>query len=124
MNLLEGDKLTLRCLLPNKKNDNTTISWFKDHSVILGSTSRIKVLKQTFKFLSVIVEDSGNYACKIQNYKKIEWRNVSVIIDGLQNDERQNDHAEYEGNLIRLRSEDEPNELHLNSRSKYIIFFY
>ncbi|XP_044003439.1 fibroblast growth factor receptor homolog 1-like isoform X1 [Aphidius gifuensis] len=117
VNLLEGDRLILRCQLPNKKNDNSTTSWFKDHSVIRGSPSRIKVIKQTLKLSSVNVKDSGNYACKIQNSKKIEWRNVSVIIDGLQNDERQNDQAEYEGNLIRLRQEDEPNELHVNSKN-------
>lgn len=76
-----GEKLLLRC----QRNPGIEIDWYKDDEA-LRSTTRIRVTKQSVKFKYVDVNDAGVYGCRLQSNESVEWRNVTVRIEPLQND--------------------------------------
>lgn len=110
-----GEKLLLRC----QRNPGVQIEWYKDDETLRSTIARIRVMKQTVKFKYVDVDDAGVYSCRLQSNETIEWRNVTVRIDPLQNDGFQNEAEETSGMMSVLRPEEESNDLEIETRSKF-----
>ncbi|XP_072767727.1 fibroblast growth factor receptor homolog 1 isoform X2 [Anoplolepis gracilipes] len=107
-----GEKLLLRC----QRNPGIEIDWYKDDEA-LRSTTRIRVTKQSVKFKYVDVNDAGVYGCRLQSNESVEWRNVTVRIETLQNDGFQNEAEETSGIMSILRPEEESNDLEVEARN-------
>lgn len=108
-----GEKLNLRC----QQNFNFETTWYKDDEAFHKSTSRIRINKQSLKFKFVEMEDTGVYSCRLKSNETIEWRNVTVRIENLQNDGFQNE-GEDKSAMNILRSEDGDNDLEMETRSE------
>lgn len=106
-----GEKLNLRC-----PNFNLT-TWYKDEEALL-STSRIRINKQLLKFKYVKMEDTGVYSCRLESNETVEWRNVTVRVENLQNDGYQNEGEDKSGAMNVLRPEDGSNDLETETRSE------
>lgn len=109
----EGNKLVLRCLT----KDDADLTWYKDEAVMRGSSTKIKLLKQSLRFKNISVSDSGNYACRLESPDSLEWRNVTVRVEGVQNDGYQSESSGLGRVMGALRPEEETNELEIESRS-------
>lgn len=103
-----GEKLLLRC----QRNPGVQIEWYKDDEA-LRSTTRMRVTKQSVKFKYVDVDDTGVYGCRLESNETVEWRNVTVRIETLQNDGFQNEREETSGVMSILRPEEESNDLEI-----------
>ena len=108
-----GEKLNIRCL-PNFEAETT---WYKDNEILKSALPRIRVIKQSLKFKYVEVEDSGNYGCRLESDRDVEWRNVSIRVEILQNDGYQDENERLGPVMGALRPEEETNELDIGSRS-------
>lgn len=115
MTVVEGEKLILRC----PTNNDADVTWYKDENLMKQKSSRIRVLKQSLKFKYVEISDSGNYACSLETLDTIEWRNVTLLVESLQNDGYQSESSELGSVMGALRPEEETNELDIESRSNY-----
>lgn len=111
-----GEKFLLRC----QRNPGVKIEWYKDDEA-LRSTTRIRVTKQSVKFKYVDVDDTGVYGCRLESNETVEWRNVTVRIETLQNDGFQNEAEETSDVMSILRPEEESNDLEIETRSKFIL---
>ncbi|XP_070149277.1 fibroblast growth factor receptor homolog 1 isoform X2 [Polyergus mexicanus] len=107
-----GEKLLLRC----QRNPGVEIEWYKDDET-LRSTTRMRVTKQSVKFKYVDVDDAGVYGCRLESNETVEWRNVTVRIETLQNDGFQNEAEETSGMMSILRTEEESNDLEIETRN-------
>ncbi|XP_018402753.1 PREDICTED: fibroblast growth factor receptor homolog 1-like [Cyphomyrmex costatus] len=107
-----GEKLNLRC----QQSFNFETTWYKDDEALHKSTARIRVNKQSLKFKFVEMEDTGVYSCRLESNETIEWRNVTVRVENLQNDGFQNE-GEDKSAMNILRSEDGGNDLEMESRN-------
>lgn len=112
-----GEKLLLRC----QRNPGVKIEWYKDDEA-LRSTTRMRVTKQSVKFKYVDVDDAGVYGCRLESNETVEWRNVTVRIETLQNDGFQDEPEETSGVMSILRPEEESNDLEIETRSKFSSF--
>lgn len=107
-----GEKLNLRC----QQNFNVETSmWYKDNEELHKSTPRIRMTKQFLKFKYVGMEDAGVYSCRLESNETIEWRNVTMRVENLQNDGFQNEGEDKSGAMNVLRPEDESNDLETRS---------
>ncbi|KAK0096930.1 hypothetical protein PV326_003858 [Microctonus aethiopoides] len=111
--VVEGEKLILRC----PTNSDADVTWYKDENLMKQKSSRIRVLKQSLKFKYVEISDSGNYACSLETLDTIEWRNVTLLVESLQNDGYQSESSELGSVMGALRPEEETNELDIESRT-------
>ncbi|XP_011254079.1 fibroblast growth factor receptor homolog 1 isoform X1 [Camponotus floridanus] len=107
-----GEKLLLRC----QRNPGVQIEWYKDDEA-LRSTTRMRVTKQSVKFKYVDLDDAGVYGCRLESNETVEWRNVTVRIETLQNDGFQNEPEETSGVKSLLRPEEESNDLEIETRN-------
>ncbi|GAB1869188.1 Fibroblast growth factor receptor [Camponotus japonicus] len=107
-----GEKLLLRC----QRNPGVKIEWYKDDEA-LRSTTRMRVTKQSVKFKYVDVDDAGVYGCRLESNETVEWRNVTVRIETLQNDGFQDEPEETSGGMSILRPEEESNDLEIETRN-------
>ncbi|XP_050462959.1 fibroblast growth factor receptor homolog 1 isoform X2 [Cataglyphis hispanica] len=107
-----GEKLLLRC----QRNPGVEIEWYKDDEA-LRSTTRIRVTKQSVKFKYVNVDDAGVYGCRLESNETVEWRNVTIHIETLQNDGFQSEAEETSGMMSILRPEEESNDLEIEARN-------
>ncbi|XP_011300094.1 fibroblast growth factor receptor homolog 1 isoform X2 [Fopius arisanus] len=114
--LQEGEKLVLRCLA-TYKNENVT--WFRDETPIRGVSSRIRVLnsQQSLRIKYVEMMDEGNYGCRMQSRDSLKWRNVTVRVEGAQNDGYQSESTGLGNVMGALRPEEETNELDIGARN-------
>jgi len=108
-----GERLNLRC----QQNLNFETTWYKDDEALHKSNTRIRVNKQFLKFKYIEMEDTGVYSCRLESNETIEWRNVTVRIENLQNDGFQNESEDKSGAMNMLRSEDGSNDLEIETRS-------
>lgn len=111
-----GEKLLLRC----QRNPGVEIEWYKDDEA-LRSTPTMRVTKQSVKFKYFDVDDAGVYGCRLESNETVEWRNVTVRVETLQNDGFQNEAEETSGMMSMLRPEEESNDLEIETRSKFIL---
>ncbi|XP_043526639.1 fibroblast growth factor receptor homolog 1-like isoform X2 [Frieseomelitta varia] len=102
-----GDKLTLRCL----SSSNAETTWYKSNEIFEPSSPRIRIMKQSLRFKYIEPEDADSYSCLIKSNATLEWRNVTIRIESLQNDGYQHE-AERAG-----RTEEETNELEIEARN-------
>ncbi|XP_015603396.1 fibroblast growth factor receptor homolog 1 isoform X2 [Cephus cinctus] len=103
-----GERLNLRCV----PNFNAETSWYKDNEILRSNTSRMRVMRQWIKIKFVEPIDTGSYGCRVESAQGVEWRNVSVIVENLQNDGIQE--SEELGSVLgALRPEEETNELEI-----------
>ncbi|XP_077276688.1 fibroblast growth factor receptor homolog 1 isoform X2 [Temnothorax americanus] len=107
-----GEKLNLRC-----QNFNFETTWYKDDEALHKSTSRIRVNKQLLKFKYVEMDDTGVYSCRLDSNETIEWKNVSVRVENLQNDGFENEGEDRSGAMNVLRPEDGSNDLETETRN-------
>ncbi|XP_011874202.1 PREDICTED: fibroblast growth factor receptor homolog 1-like isoform X2 [Vollenhovia emeryi] len=107
-----GEKLALRC-----QNLNGETTWYKDDEALRKLTSRIRVTKQFVKFKYVETEDTGVYGCRLTSNDTIEWRNVTVRVENLQNDGFENEDEDKSGVISALRPEDGSNDLETETRN-------
>ncbi|KAI4479638.1 hypothetical protein M0804_011035 [Polistes exclamans] len=113
-----GERLSLRCLPVSDEH----ITWYKDNEVLLHSTVRVKVMRQTLKFRYFDSRDAGTYGCLIEKYndynQTIEWRNVTLRVEeALQNDGYREEDGKIGNVLEALRPRDETNELEIEARN-------
>lgn len=104
-----GEKLILRCSLTS----NTEMTWYKGDEIFKPSSSRIRLIKQSLRFKYIEAEDADSYGCLVESNATIEWRNVTIRIESLQNDGYQHESE----NLGGHRTEEETNELEIEARS-------
>lgn len=109
-----GEKLNIKC----SPYPEAEASWYKDNEILKAKLPRIRVIKQSLKFKYVEVEDSGMYGCRLEFDRRLEWRNVSIRVETLQNDGYQEENENLGTVMAALRPEEETNELDLGSRSK------
>jgi hypothetical protein len=109
-----GEKLNLRC----SADLDVETTWWKENEALHRSTARIRVTKQLLKFKYVQMEDAGVYSCKLQSDEAIEWRNVTVRVENLQNDGFQDEDEETSDVMDAIRPEDESNDLEIGVRSE------
>ncbi|XP_024886581.1 fibroblast growth factor receptor homolog 1-like isoform X1 [Temnothorax curvispinosus] len=107
-----GEKLNLRC-----QNFNFETTWYKDDEALHKSTSRIRVNKQLLKFKYVEMDDTGVYSCRLESNETIDWKNVSVRVENLQNDGFENEGEDRSGAMNVLRPEDGSNDLETETRN-------
>ncbi|XP_033207757.1 fibroblast growth factor receptor 3-like isoform X3 [Belonocnema kinseyi] len=108
-----GEKLNIKC----SPYPEAEASWYKDNEILKAKLPRIRVIKQSLKFKYVEVEDSGMYGCRLEFDRSLEWRNVSIRVETLQNDGYQEENENLGAVMAALRPEEETNELDLGSRS-------
>lgn len=108
-----GEKLNLRC-----QNVNFETTWYKDDEALHKPTNRIRINKQFLKFKYVEMEDTGVYSCRLKSNETIEWKNVTVRVENLQNDGFQNESEDKSGAMNVLRPEDGSNDLETETRSE------
>ncbi|XP_054004822.1 fibroblast growth factor receptor homolog 1-like isoform X2 [Hylaeus anthracinus] len=108
-----GEKLTLRC----SSNSNGDTTWYKDDEIFRPSTPRIRLMKQSLRFKYVAPEDASLYGCRVESNTTIEWRNVTIRIDSLQNDGYQHEVDKLGSTLGAHRAEEETNELEIEARN-------
>ncbi|XP_012526054.2 fibroblast growth factor receptor homolog 1 [Monomorium pharaonis] len=117
-----GEKLNLRC----QQNLNFETTWYKDDEALRKPTTRIRVNKQFLKFKYIEPGDIGVYSCRLESNDTVEWKNVTVRVENLQNDGFQNESDDKTSvvNMLRpyhsdpldlARSLPEPRSLHLDS---------
>lgn len=110
-----GEKLNLRC--PQSFDVKTT--WYKDDEELQASTAKRRLSKQSLKIKFVEMEDAGVYSCRLDSNDTVEWRNVTVRVETPQNDGYQ-DGDEESGRAINvLRTEEESNDLEIETRSEF-----
>jgi len=109
-----GEKLNLRC----SADLDVETTWWKENEALHRSTMRIRVTKQFLKFKYVQMEDAGVYSCKLQSDEAIEWRNVTIRVENLQNDGFQDEGEETGDAMDAIRPEDESNDLEIGLRSE------
>ncbi|KAK1120038.1 hypothetical protein K0M31_012767 [Melipona bicolor] len=102
-----GDKLTLRCL----SSSNAETTWYKGNEIFEPSSPRIRIIKQSLRFKYIEPQDADSYSCLVKSNTTLEWRNVTIRIESLQNDGYQHE-AERVG-----RNEEETNELEIEARN-------
>ncbi|CAL1679771.1 unnamed protein product [Lasius platythorax] len=107
-----GEKLLLRC----QRNPGVEIEWYKDDEA-LRSTPMMRVTKQSVKFKYFDVDDAGVYGCRLESNETVEWRNVTVRVETLQNDGFQNEAEETSGMMSALGPEEESNDLEIETRN-------
>lgn len=107
-----GEKLSLRCT----QNVDVKATWYKNDEALQRLTTKIRLSKQSLKIKYVEAEDAGVYGCKLESNDTVEWRNVTVRVETPQNDGFQ-DGGEEPINV--LRTEEESNDLEIESRSKF-----
>lgn len=105
-----GEKLNLRC----SSDVDVETTWWKNGEA-LRSTARIRVTKQFLKLKYAEMEDAGVYGCRLQSDEAVDWRNVTVRIENLQNDGFQ---GEGEETSDAIRPEEEINDLETETRSE------
>ncbi|XP_003695922.1 fibroblast growth factor receptor homolog 1 isoform X2 [Apis florea] len=103
-----GEKLILRC-----STSNTEMTWYKGDEIFKPSSSRIRLIKQSLRFKYIEAEDADSYGCLVESNATIEWRNVTIRIESLQNDGYQHESE----NLGDHRTEEETNELEIEARN-------
>lgn len=113
----EGQKFILRCPLTYEDED---VKWYRDATPLRGQSSRIRVLKQTVRFKRMEMMDEGNYGCRMETGDSLEWRNVTIRVEGVQNDGYQSESAALGSVMGALRPEEETNELDIGARSESI----
>lgn len=106
-----GEKLVLRCSI----NGETT--WYKDNKIFYASSPRVRLIKQSLKFKYIEPEDASSYACLVESNGTLEWRNVTIRIEPLQNDGYQHDVDKLGTAMGAHRAEEETNELEIGARS-------
>lgn len=77
-------------------------------------------MKQSLRFKYVEPEDASSYACLIESNATVEWRNVTIRIESLQNDGYQHEVDKLGSTLGAHRAEEETNELEIEARSECI----
>ncbi|XP_028982371.1 fibroblast growth factor receptor 3-like [Diachasma alloeum] len=112
--LQEGEKLIVRC--PATYEDEE-VTWFKEETQFRGVSSRIRVLKQSLRFKYVEMMDEGNYGCRLATSNSLEWRNVTIRVEGAQNDGYQSESAGLGSVMGALRPEEETNELDIGAKN-------
>jgi len=71
------------------------------------------------KIKYVEMEDAGVYSCRLESNDTIEWRNATVCVETPQNDGFQIGSEEPSGAINTLRTEEESNDLEIETRSKF-----
>ncbi|XP_034179650.1 fibroblast growth factor receptor homolog 1 isoform X1 [Osmia lignaria lignaria] len=104
-----GEKLILRCSM----SSNSETSWYKGDKTFRPSSPRIRLMKQSLRFKYVEPEDSGSYGCLLESIGMLEWRNVTIRIESLQNDGYQHETEK----LTAHKPEEETNELEMEPRN-------
>ncbi|KAL0134594.1 hypothetical protein PUN28_001414 [Cardiocondyla obscurior] len=104
----KGERLNLRC-----QNFNFETTWYKDDEVLHKPTGRIRVNKQLLKFKFVEEEDTGVYSCRLESNETVEWKNVTVRVENMQNE----DEDRMNGAMNVLRPEDGSNDLETETRN-------
>ncbi|XP_033299941.1 fibroblast growth factor receptor homolog 1-like isoform X2 [Bombus bifarius] len=102
-----GEKLILRC----SSSSNAETIWYKGDDIFRPSSPRIRLMKQTLRFKYIEPEDADSYSCLVGSNMTNEWRNVTIRIELLQNDEYQHETERLE------RHEEETNELEIEARN-------
>lgn len=115
-----GEKLILRC----SSSSNAETIWYKGDDIFRPSSPRIRLMKQTLRFKYIEPEDADSYSCLVGSNMTNEWRNVTIRIELLQNDEYQHEterlgrHGEETNELeIEARNLPETRSLHLESEN-------
>lgn len=113
-----GERLNLRCF-QNDFNDFVETAWYRNDEALRRTTTRIRVTKQSLKFKYVESGDAGVYACRVESDETVEWRNVTVRVEPVQNDGFEGEGEETSGGVIdALRPEEETNDLETENRSE------
>jgi len=110
-----GEKLSLRC--PQSYDVKTT--WYKNDEALQRPTAKMRLSKQSLKIKYVDMEDAGVYGCRLESNDTVEWRNVTVRVETPQNDGFQDGGEEPSGAMNVLRTEEESNDLEIETRSKF-----
>lgn len=113
-----GEKLNLRCF----QSFDAETTWYKDGEVLRRSTTRIRLTKQSLKFKYVELSDAGVYGCRLEAKEGVEWRNVTVYVEPLQNDgfQGEGEGEETSGARTALRGpEEETNDLEIETKSEF-----
>ncbi|XP_011160426.1 fibroblast growth factor receptor homolog 1 isoform X2 [Solenopsis invicta] len=115
-----GERLNLRC----QQNASFETTWYKDNEA-LHKPPRIRANKQFLKFRYIETEDTGDYGCRLESNDTVEWRNVTVRVENLQNDGFQNEDEDksatvkpiFYSNILEIEPKNlpEPRSLHLDS---------
>ncbi|XP_076677141.1 fibroblast growth factor receptor homolog 1 isoform X1 [Andrena cerasifolii] len=107
----KGEKLILRC----SSNGETT--WYKDDEIFRPPSPRVRQMKQSLRFKYIEPEDASSYACRVETSTAIEWRNVTIRIESLQNDDYQHEIDKLGSTLGAHRADEETNELEIEARN-------
>ena len=75
-------------------------------------------MKQSLRFKYIEPEDASSYACRVETSTAIEWRNVTIRIESLQNDDYQHEIDKLGSTLGAHRADEETNELEIEARSE------
>lgn len=108
-----GETLNLRC----QQNFSFKTTWYKDDEELHKPTARVRINRQFLKLKTVEVEDAGVYRCRLESNDTVEWRNVTVRVENLQNDGFQNEGEDKSGAMNMLRTEDGSNDLEIETRN-------
>lgn len=108
-----GDKLNLRCL-----SNFGEPTWYKDGAELRRFSARMRSIKNVLKIKYVDAADAGVYACRVEVFESIEWRNVTVHVESPQNDSFQGG-EESSSAMDTLRPEEETNDLMAETKSEF-----
>ncbi|CAK9808362.1 Fibroblast growth factor receptor homolog 1 [Anthophora quadrimaculata] len=108
-----GEKLILRC----SSNGDAETTWYKGDDIFRPVLPRIRLTKRWLRFKYVEPEDAGLYSCLDKTNETLEWRNVTIQIEPLQNDGYQHETERFGSALGAHRAEDETNELEIEARN-------
>lgn len=119
-----GEKLNLRCPQNSSNANVETITWYKDNETLRQPSARMRMMKQSLRFRYVDLNDAGVYGCKLNSNATVEWRNVTVHVETVQNDGFQDEEGDEtsDGVMDTLRPEDESNDLEMKSKSSLTNF--
>lgn len=113
-----SEKLNLRCF----QNFDVEATWYKDGEALRRSTTRVRLTKQSLKFKYVELSDAGVYGCRLETKEGVvEWRNVTVHVEPLQNDGFHGEGEDEETRDARtepVRPEEETNDLEIETKSE------
>ncbi|XP_012153433.1 fibroblast growth factor receptor homolog 1 isoform X2 [Megachile rotundata] len=112
-----GEKLILRC----SSSSNAETTWYKGDETFRPSSPRIRLMKQSLRFKYIEPEDSGSYGCLVESNGMLEWRNVTIRIESLQNDGYQHETEKLASTLAAHKPEEETNELEPEPRTIVMI---
>nr|XP_031843200.1 fibroblast growth factor receptor homolog 1-like isoform X1 [Nomia melanderi]XP_031843201.1 fibroblast growth factor receptor homolog 1-like isoform X1 [Nomia melanderi] len=106
-----GEKLVLRCTISGET------TWYKDNKIFYATSPRVRLMKQSLRFKYIEPEDASSYACLVESNGTLEWRNVTIRIEPLQNDGYQHDVDKLGTAMGAHRAEEETNELEIEARN-------